>query len=168
MKWSNGPEPSGGDREVGTGTRVLLEQPNTPAEIRRPGRPRGSNDRATSFNPEASAPRKRTMSAEGKARIAAAQKKRWAAQKGPAAGQNRENQAALTKRPSKSTPPKSSAKVSPATAKKSTGAGTRRPGTAAVRKNAPKKTTAKKTIRPSTKGPAKQVAANGSEVQPTA
>ena len=38
-------------------------------------------NRATSFNPEEFAPKKQTISAEGKARISAAQKKRWAAQK---------------------------------------------------------------------------------------
>ena len=69
---------------------MLLEQPSEVVEARRPGRPKGSSNKATSFNPEELAPTKRTMSAEGKARIVAAQKKRWAAQK-----------AAPAKRPSK-------------------------------------------------------------------
>ena len=60
---------------------LLLDEPSASKEVRRPGRPKGSGNRATSFNPEEFAPKKRTMSAEGKARIAAAQKKRWAAQK---------------------------------------------------------------------------------------
>ncbi len=52
------------------------------AEPRRRGRPKGADSRAISFNPEEFAPQKRrAMSPEGKARIAAAQKKRWAAQK---------------------------------------------------------------------------------------
>ena len=59
----------------------LLHQSSTADQVRRPGRPKGSGSKATSFNPEEFAPKKRTMSAEGKARIAAAQKKRWAVSK---------------------------------------------------------------------------------------
>ena len=55
-------------------------------EPRRRGRPKGSVSRATNFNPEEFTPEKRrTMSPEGKARVAAAQKKRWAAQKSDSA-----------------------------------------------------------------------------------
>ena len=80
--------------------------------VRRPGRPKASGGKATSFNPEEFVPAKRTMSAEGKARIAAAQKKRWAAQK-----------AAPTKRSRKTVLAKSSAKSAPAAAKKNASAG---------------------------------------------
>jgi len=49
---------------------------------KRRGRPKGSvNKKAEFAAPVAVKPAKRTMSAEGKARIAAAQKARWAAQK---------------------------------------------------------------------------------------
>ena len=48
----------------------------TPAVAKRRGRPKGSKNASTS---SVLAVPKRTMSAEGKARIAAAQKKRWAA-----------------------------------------------------------------------------------------
>jgi len=50
--------------------------------VKRRGRPKGSASRATSFNPADFVPRKRrSMSPEGKARIAAAQRARWAKQK---------------------------------------------------------------------------------------
>ena len=63
-----------------TSVRDLLSGQQT--EPRRRGRPKGVASRAISFNPEEFAPEKRrAMSPEGKARIAAAQKKRWAAQK---------------------------------------------------------------------------------------
>ncbi len=56
-----------------------------PPAAERPGRPKGSANKTTEAGFAASKktpkPAKRTMSAEGKARIAAAQKKRWAAQK---------------------------------------------------------------------------------------
>ncbi len=52
---------------------------------KRPGRPKGPSNKAAEKGAvapkKAAKPAKRTMSAEGKARIAAAQKKRWAAQK---------------------------------------------------------------------------------------
>jgi hypothetical protein len=52
---------------------------------RKPGRPAGvaMPNKATSFNPVefAKKPKRRTMSAEGRAKIAAAQKARWAAHK---------------------------------------------------------------------------------------
>lgn len=53
-----------------------------PATGKRRGRPKGSvNKKAETVAPVVVKPAKRTMSAEGKARIAAAQKARWAAQK---------------------------------------------------------------------------------------
>ena len=149
---------------------MLLDQPRGHEEVRRPGRPKGSGNRATSFNPEEFAPKKRTMSAEGKARIAAAQKKRWAAQK-----------AAPTKRPSKTVLSKSSGKIAPIAAKNSAGAGKRTGSTRAktqtasakqttviAKKVAAKKTVAKRTSRPATKRPAKPAAAPASEPQTTA
>ena len=148
---------------------LLLEQTTETEAVRRPGRPKGSANKAASFNPEEFAPKKRAMSAEGKARIAAAQKKRWAAQK-----------AASTKRPSKTVSPKLAGKVAPKSAKKSVGAGKRtgstqgktqtvpaKRTTAVAKKGAATKTVAKKTRRPSTKRPAKQVAALAPEPQTT-
>ena len=107
------------------------------------------------------------MSAEGKARIAAAQKKRWAAQK-----------ATPAKHLSKTASPRLTGKVAPKTAKKSAGAGKRvgstqgmkvpakRP-TAVAKKGAAKKTVARKMTRPASKRPAKQVAAPTPEPQTT-
>ena len=51
------------------------------SEAKRRGRPKGSTNKATSFNPEEFAPKRRTMTAAGKERIAAAQRARWAKQK---------------------------------------------------------------------------------------
>ncbi|MBB5060992.1 hypothetical protein HDF16_005728 [Granulicella aggregans] len=57
-----------------------------PATGKRRGRPKGSvNKKAEVVAPAAVKPAKRTLSAEGKGRIAAAQKARWAAQKKAAA-----------------------------------------------------------------------------------
>lgn len=143
---------------------LLLEGTTEAASVRRPGRPKGSSSKATSFNPEQFAPAKRTMSAEGKARIAAAQKKRWAAQK-----------ATPAKRSKKEVASKSPAKGAPVAAKKSASAGkgigttramkqaapAKRPA-AVTKKSLEKKSVAKKATRPATK----QVAA--SDPQPTA
>lgn len=52
------------------------------SELKRRGRPKGSKNKATSFNPEEFATKRRRMSAAGKERIAAAQRARWAKQKG--------------------------------------------------------------------------------------
>ena len=104
---------------------LLLDQPSTPNEVRRPGRPKDSNNRASSFNPEELAPKKRTMSAEGKARIAAAQKKRWAAQKASAVGGAAKRKGVSTKQTSQAKSPNAAGKVAPAIVKKSTRAGKR-------------------------------------------
>ena len=151
---------------------LLLEQPSTP-EVRGPGRPKGSTNRATSFNPKEFAPKRRTMSAEGKARIAAAQKKRWAAQKGSAKTIAPAKKNASKAFASKAGSSKLAGKVAPATAKKSTGAGKRTgsaQGTSAktLVKDVQKKTGAKKTIRAESMRPAKQAAGAGPEVQATA
>lgn len=64
--------------------RLLTDASATPAvsEAKRRGRPKGTNNAAkTAAVKTAPAKAKRTMSAEGKARIAEAQKKRWAEQK---------------------------------------------------------------------------------------
>jgi hypothetical protein len=148
---------------------LLLEQTTEAEPVRRPGRPKGSANKATSFNPEEFAPKKRAMSAEGKARIAAAQKKRWAAQN-----------AVSTKRPNKTVSPKLAGKVAPKTAKKSAGAGKRtgptqgktqtvpaKRSTAVAKKGAARKAIAKKMTRPASKRPAKQVAAPTPEPQTT-
>ena len=65
-----------------TAVRDLMNG-SSPAEApRRPGRPKGSPAKAITLNSEEFvAKKKRTMSAEGKARVAEAQRKRWAAQK---------------------------------------------------------------------------------------
>lgn len=60
---------------------LLVNGSSDAKQPRRPGPSQGSSNRAISFNPEELTPKKRTMSAEGKARIVAAQKKRWAAVK---------------------------------------------------------------------------------------
>lgn len=61
--------------------RTLLAEADTTTETptpkRGPGRPKGTRTNATT----APVRKPRVMSAEGKARIAAAQKKRWAARK---------------------------------------------------------------------------------------
>ncbi len=63
---------------------VSIMEGDQPAS-KRPGRPKGSADKTTDVGTatlkKAAKPARRTMSAEGKARIAAAQKKRWAVQK---------------------------------------------------------------------------------------
>ncbi len=149
---------------------LLLEGTSEPAPARRPGWPKGSSSGATSFNPEEFAPAKRTMSAEGKARIAAAQKRRWAAQK-----------SAPTKSTSKSALSKPSGKSAPAVAKKNAGAGKRIGSTPAKTQAAPlkrpfviakkvavKKAAAKKATRPATRRPIKQAGVPASEPQTAA
>ena len=54
------------------------------------GRPKGSTNKTTSFNPSEFSPKRRTMSPEGRARIAAAQRARWAQRNGTAAGADAE------------------------------------------------------------------------------
>lgn len=159
---------------------LLLEQSSDVQEDRRPGRPKGSGNRATSFNPEEFAPKKRTMSAEGKARIAAAQKKRWAAQKAASPDRTAPRKAASTKRSSKTVLPNSANKVAPKVPKKSAGAGKRagsaqaktrvapaKRTTVVANKSAGKKTVAKKTSRHATRGSAKQAAPPAPEPQST-
>ena len=154
---------------------LLLGQGGEDTEVRRPGRPTGSGNKATSFNPEEFAPRKRAMSAEGKARIAAAQKKRWAAQKTTTPDRVVRKQAASTKRTSKNIPPKSAPKPAPtAASKKSAGAGKKsgstqkRAATVAPRKTVATKAEAKKGIKSVAKRPAKRVLPTGPEPQATA
>lgn len=82
------------------------------APAKRRGRPKGSaNKTATLSAPVAKKTAKRVMSAEGKARIVAAQKARWAAQKKAAASPKKA--AKKTTAPSGETP-KSAAKKTPA------------------------------------------------------
>ncbi len=65
----------------GVDTAAAVPKTPTPDSARRRGRPKGSKNKATSFTPsEFSPPKRRTMSPEGKARIAAAQRARWARQ----------------------------------------------------------------------------------------
>lgn len=58
---------------------LLLE--TAPAEKRSPGRPKGSRNQAVPAQPSVTAPKRRTMSAEAREKIAVAQRKRWAAGK---------------------------------------------------------------------------------------
>lgn len=104
---------------------LVLEHSSDAQEVRRPGRPKAAGNRETRVKPQGSSPKKRTMSAEGKARIAAAQKKRWAAQKASATDRTFAKKAIFAKRLSKTVSPKSARKPTPATAKKSTDAGKR-------------------------------------------
>ncbi len=97
------------------------------------------------------------MSAECKARIAATQKKRWAAQKSVASGRSTLSEAATTKQIIKTAWPKSARKVVLATAEKSSWAGKRTRSTQTDTKIAPAKRTAvvaKKSVgkRSATKG----------------
>lgn len=135
---------------------LLVEGTGEVDEPRRQGRPKSSTSQSTSFNPEEFAPKKRTMSAEGKARIAAAQKKRWATHK--SVSQNAKT--ASTKRPTKAAtravPTRSSG-----LANKRTGAGKRTgaPQTSGANstKAAGKKSAAKsRSVRPATKAADKQ------------
>ncbi len=65
----------------GLDTAVALPDRLAPDTAPRRGRPKGSKNKAISFKPsEFSSPKRRTMSPEGKARIAAAQRARWARQ----------------------------------------------------------------------------------------
>ncbi len=54
------------------------------AEPKRRGRPKGSKNKTSGFNPKASTVKRRIMSSAAKERIAAAQRARWAKQKGSA------------------------------------------------------------------------------------
>ncbi len=54
------------------------------AEPKRRGRPKGSKNKTTGFNPKQSAAKRRVMSPAAKERVAAAQRARWAKQKGSA------------------------------------------------------------------------------------
>lgn len=81
--------------------KVASAPASEPVVKRGPGRPKGSGSKSatapakktlgrppsksTSFDPKELAPKRRTMSPEGKARIAAAQRARWARQHGEAA-----------------------------------------------------------------------------------
>ena len=139
--------------EISKLQRVLavLEETTKTEPVRRPGRPKGSTNKATSFDPEEFAPAKRTMSAEGKARIVAAQKKRWAAQK-----------AAPTKRPTKAVSSKSAGQRAPIAVKKSVRAGKNTGSaraTAGTKKAAANKPVAKKANRPTVKRTVKKTAA---------
>ena len=154
---------------------LLLDQSTGADEVRHPGRPKGSANKGRSINPGEFAPKKRTMSTEGKARIAAAQKKRWATQRAASTDRSVRKQATFIKKTSKTALPQSPRKAAPVpTVKKSAGAGTRpglvqeRTATVAPSKSAPKKTSAKKTTKPATKRQAKQVAQAGPEAQATA
>ena len=74
---------------AGATQRAIADSGNS-SEPRRRGRPKGSKNKATSFNPEEFATKRSTLSAAGKERIAAAQRARWAKQKGTGAGKRAE------------------------------------------------------------------------------
>ena len=115
------------------------------------------------------------MSAEGKARIAAAQKKRWAVQKGTSPNRVDRKQAAPRGKTSRAVLSKVPRKIGsePATNKsagagKRTGSAQNRAATVATTKIATKKSALKKTVRPAPKRSAKKVGATGPEPQTTA
>lgn len=89
--------------------------PIAPSTAPRRGRPKGSENKATSFKPtEFSAPKRRTLSAAGKARIAAAQRERWARQHATREGTQAPMNSSASKTARVTSPAKTSAKVSPA------------------------------------------------------
>ncbi len=168
---------------------LLLNQPGGGEQGRRAGRPKASGNRANSLGPEEAAPKKRTMSAEGKARIAAAQKKRWATQKAVASDRNSRKEAPSAKRAGKRVPLTDPKKLASLSGTRQPIKAGKRPGSAqvgaqvspkkrtaplATRKGAAKKSVAKtksmaKTVRqPATKRPVKQAATAGSDPQTTA
>ena len=161
---------------------LLLDKSNgaaNPVEvIRRPGRPRGSGNRARVAESKGATSPKRTMSAEGRARIAAAQKKRWAASKAPVSGRNAEKLSPPAKVTPKTAPPKPARTEVPATVQKNARAGKKARSTQAQaqRISAKKatsgagkvprtKSTAKESTRQASRQPAKQVAAAAPEPQ---
>ena len=140
---------------------LLIDQPRVAEEVRRPGRPKGSGTRATGFNPEEFVPKRRTMSAEGRARIAAAQKKRWIEQRGLGAGRSALREAAATKRTGKKLESKSAAKKSWMAAKNAGSTQANSRSASAKRKAVPAKKSAGKSAtkgsrKLATKRPAKQ------------
>ena len=70
-------------REISTQAQRLLADmgESSVAPVRRRGRPAGSVQKRGPGRPKGSGRRRRKMSAEARAKISAAQKKRWAAQK---------------------------------------------------------------------------------------
>ena len=111
----------------GLDTAAVVPERLTPSTARRRGRPKGSKNKATSFDPsEFSLPKRRTMSPEGKARIAAAQRARWARQHAEAVVPRAQKKFAAGPAARVNPPSKSSSKVSsvpkrPMTAVKSAG-----------------------------------------------
>lgn len=125
------------------------------------GRPKGSTNKSTGVTPAEGSSKRRTMSAAGRERIAAAQRARWAKRNGQAAAKPTAGKSAVTKAEGKTTSakkgappvtrrkvgrPKKTATTAPATkvaAKKSTKA-VKRPTSSNAAKPA-KKISAKKT-----------------------
>lgn len=108
---------------------LLLDQPTGEVEPRSVGRPKASNKGTGSPKAEDFSPKKRTMSAEGKARIAAAQKKRWAAQKVGVSGRGLPKEAGAAKSLPKKVKRQPAKKLSPAARKTNSRAG-KKTGTA--------------------------------------
>ena len=144
--------------------------------IRRPGRPKGSGSRATVAQPETGTSTKRTMSEEGRARIAAAQKKRWAASKALVSGRNAEKRSSPVKAVRKAVPLKLARTAAPAKARRSakTGAGSTQAqpeqtsvnkATSGSRKISSTKSMAEKSTLRAARQPAKQVPAAASKPQ---
>ena len=81
---------------------------------RRRGRPKGSKNKGSSFNPgESSPPNRRTTSPEWKARIAAAQRARWARQHAEGVTPKAEKRSTAVANARLNPPPKVSSKASP-------------------------------------------------------
>ena len=111
----------GPGRPKGSGSKAVV----APApEKKKPGRPTGtSSSKSASSEAKESTPKRRTMSAEGKARIAAAQRARWARQHGETAtkgvaGKKSASKTVANKAAKKSAPVKAaSTKTAPKAAK---------------------------------------------------
>ncbi len=127
------------------------------AEPKRRGRPKGSKNKTIGLNPEESAAKRRILSPAGKERIAAAQRARWAKQKG----------SAVAKKSNASPAQREAAKAAGKTASASIKKGTTRnpPKSFAVKKSAVVRETAAKVMtvkRLSSKVPPQQTKKNAS------
>ena len=113
----------GPGRPKGSGSKAVAAPAPAP-EKKKPGRPAGtSSSKSASSETKESTPKRRTMSAEGKARIAAAQRARWARQHGETAtkgvaGKKSASKTVANKAAKKSAPVKAaSTKTAPKAAK---------------------------------------------------
>ena len=100
----------------GLDTAAFVPERLTPNTTRQRGRPKGSKNKATSFDPtEFSVPKRPTMSPEGKARIAAAQRARWVRQHAEAMAPRAQKKSTADPAARVNQPSKSPSKVSSVT-----------------------------------------------------